>query len=102
MSPLRYNFFTKSARLAEIALEASEEGPSQLSQTTINSNAFIILLIVLLILLLFSAFFSSSETSFSAVNIIRLKNYVEEKKRGAKKALWIAEHFDRTLTTCFV
>lgn len=102
MSPLRYNFFTKSARLAEIALEASEEGPSQLSQTTINSNAFIILSIVLLILLLFSAFFASSETSFSAVNIIRLKNYVEEKKRGAKKALWIAEHFDRTLTTCLV
>jgi len=102
LSPLRYNFITNSARLAEISLDSSEEGPSLLSQITIGTNAFIILSVILLLLLLFSAFFSSSETSFSTVNIIRLKNYVEEKKRGAKKALWIAEHFDRTLTTCLV
>ena len=90
LSPLRYNFITNSARLAEISLDSSEEGPSLLSQITIGTNAFIILSVIHLLLLLFSAFFSSSETSFSTVNIIRLKNYVEEKKRGAKKALWIA------------
>jgi CBS domain containing-hemolysin-like protein len=33
---------------------------------------------------------------------MRLKTFVDEKKRGAKKALWIAEHYDRTLTTLLV
>ena len=33
---------------------------------------------------------------------MRLKTFVEEKRRGAKKALWIAEHYDRTLTTLLV
>ena len=78
LSPLRYNFITNSARLAEISLDSSEEGPSLLSQITIGTNAFIILSVILLLLLLFSAFFSSSETSFSTVKIIRVKNYVEE------------------------
>ena len=41
--------------------------------------------IVLVILLVFSAFFSSCETSLSSANIIRLKGYVEEKRKGAKK-----------------
>ena len=33
---------------------------------------------------------------------MRLKTFVDEKKRGAKKALWMAEHYDRTLTTLLV
>jgi CBS domain containing-hemolysin-like protein len=33
---------------------------------------------------------------------MRLKTFVEEKRRGAKKALWITEHYDRTLTTLLV
>lgn len=49
-----------------------------------------------------SAFFSSSETAYSTVNIIRLKGLVEEKTKGSKKALWIAENFDRTLSTILV
>lgn len=61
-----------------------------------------ILSAVLILLLTLSAFFSCSEIAFSSVNIMRLKSYVEEKRRGAKLALWIAEHFDRTLTTILV
>jgi Mg2+/Co2+ transporter CorB len=46
---------------------------------------YVPLLIALIILLMFSAFFSCAETALSTSNIIRLKGYVEEKRRGAKK-----------------
>jgi CBS domain containing-hemolysin-like protein len=49
-----------------------------------------------------SAFFSSAETAFSSVNKIRLRNYEEEGRRGAKKAVDIAENFDKTLSTLLV
>ncbi|MFT4415887.1 hemolysin family protein [Fredinandcohnia humi] len=59
-------------------------------------------IILLVILILLSAFFSASETAFSSVNRIRLKNYVEEKRRGSKKAYYITEHFDKALSTILV
>lgn len=63
---------------------------------------YVPLLIALIILLMFSAFFSCAETALSTSNIIRLKGYVEEKRRGAKKALYLAEKFDTTLITLLV
>ncbi|MBE2920618.1 HlyC/CorC family transporter [Anoxybacillus flavithermus] len=57
---------------------------------------------LLIVLILLSAFFSASETAFSSVNKIRLKNYVDEKRRGSKKALYIAENFDQALSTILV
>ena len=68
----------------------------------IGTEVLIGMLVALVLLLICSAFFSASETAFSTVNIMRLKGYVEEKRKGAKKALWIAEHYDRTLTTLLV
>ncbi len=59
-------------------------------------------IIILLILIGFSAFFSGSETAFSSVNKIRLRAYVEEKRRGSKRALKIAENFDNTITTILI
>ncbi len=53
-------------------------------------------------LLAFSAFFSASETAFSKANLIRLKNYADEKKKGARRAVYICEHFDKTLSTILV
>ena len=61
-----------------------------------------ILICVLVVLLFLSAFFSSSETAFSTDNSIRMKNYVEEKRKGARKALYIMEHYDKTLATILV
>ena len=61
-----------------------------------------LVLLVILVLLLGSAFFSAAETAFSSVNVLRLKSYVEEKRRGARKALYIAEHFEQTLSTILV
>lgn len=87
MSSLRYMLF-----LVDNANKTKE----------ISTQALVIMLILLVVLLICSAFFSSSETAFSTVNLMRLKGYVEEKRKGAKKALWIAEHYDRTLTTLLV
>lgn len=54
------------------------------------------------VLIVVSAFFSMSETVFTTVNPIRLKTNIEDGLRGSKKALWIVEHYDLTLTTILV
>lgn len=59
-------------------------------------------IILFISLLGLSAFFSSAETAFSSVNKIRLSHYASEGRKGAKKALHIAENFDETLTTLLV
>jgi len=59
-------------------------------------------IITLIVLLLFSAFFSMSETVYSSINPIRVKNAIDEKKKGSKRALWIHDHFDVTLSTILV
>ena len=87
MSSLRYSLFF----LDNVAKSGNTE-----------YKTVILLSVLLVILLIFSAFFSSCETAISSVNIMRLKTFVDEKRRGAKKALWIAEHYDRTLTTLLV
>ncbi len=59
-------------------------------------------IILIVILLAVSSFFSMSETVFSSVNVIRLKTFIENGKKGSKKALWITDHFDLTLSTILV
>ncbi len=58
--------------------------------------------VLLVILLVISSFFSMSETVFSSLNPIRIKNFIEEGKKGSKKAFWIHERFDYALTTILV
>ena len=61
------------------------------------------LLIALIVVLLGgSAFFSMSETAFSSMNVIRIRSMAENKVKGARKALYISEHSDKTLTTILV
>ena len=60
------------------------------------------LLIAMIILVLLSAFFSMTETVYSTTNTVRLTVLAEEGKKKAQKALWIADHYDRTLTTILV
>lgn len=64
-----------------------------------NFTDYLPILGLLILLVILSSFFTIAEIAFSSVNIIRLRNYMEEKKRGAKKALYIAEKYDLTLTT---
>jgi CBS domain containing-hemolysin-like protein len=49
-----------------------------------------------------SAFFSMSETAFSSASLVKIKSLVEDRKRGAKKALYLAENFDKTVTTLLI
>ena len=58
--------------------------------------------ILLVILIALSAFFSASETAYTTVNKIRLQNYVDAGSKKAKTALFIAENYDRTLTTILI
>jgi len=60
------------------------------------------LLILMLALLVLSAFFSMTEMAYSAVGKVRIKTLVENNARGSKKALWIVENFNKTLTTLLV
>lgn len=62
----------------------------------------IILSVVVIFLLICSAFFSSAETSFSSVNLLRIKTYAEEKRKGALKALYICEHYEKAIITILV
>jgi putative hemolysin len=57
---------------------------------------------LLVFLVLLSAFFSSAETAFSSANIVKLKSYVEEGKSRAKKALFVIDHFDKTITAILI
>ncbi|QVK19617.1 HlyC/CorC family transporter [Mycoplasmatota bacterium] len=71
-------------------------------QVDVSTFKSIISYLLLFLLLILSAFFSSSETAFSSVNLIRLKNATDEGKRGAKKALYVADHFDKTLSAILI
>jgi len=60
------------------------------------------LLFLMLAFLVVSAFFSMTEMAYSSVGRLRLKTLVEKDISGSKKALWIVENFDKTLTTLLV
>ena len=57
---------------------------------------------VIALLVLFSAFFSSTETAFSSVSKIRLKNKAENGDKKAAKALYIVENYDNALSAILV
>lgn len=57
------------------------------------------LYIALGILLALSAFFSSSETAYSSLSMHRMETYVEQKRKGAERALLIAKNFEITIST---
>ena len=60
------------------------------------------LYILALLLLGCSAYFSASELAFTTVNQIRLKNLADNKVRGARKAIYIVEHYNKTLSTILI
>lgn len=57
---------------------------------------------VIVILLMISAICSATETAFSSVNRIRLKKLASTGNKGAKKALYITENFDKALTAILI
>lgn len=58
--------------------------------------------IVLIVLIILSSFFSASETAFSSANLIRLRQYAEDGKKGAKVACELSERFEDVLLVILV
>jgi putative hemolysin len=75
---------------------------SNLQLADILSVENIPLFVGLFILLVFSSFFSMSETVFSSVSKIRLKTYIEDGHKKAKRAFYITDDFDRALTSILI
>lgn len=59
-------------------------------------------IVLIAVLICLSAFFSATETAFSSVNRIRLKNYAEQGNKKAKKAYSIVMKFDKALTAILI
>lgn len=58
--------------------------------------------IILVILVALSAFFSGTETAFSTVNRIRMKNLAQDGNRKAEKVLAVCEDYDRALSAILI
>lgn len=65
-----------------------------------NSDLGKIILVVVMMVL--SALFSSTETAYSSVNKLRLKNYVSQGNKKAARALKLANKFDDVLTAVLI
>ena len=59
-------------------------------------------ILIIVVLVIFSAVFSATETAFSSVNRIRLKNLASNGNTRAKIALDVIEKFDKALTAILV
>ena len=67
-----------------------------------NATSSVVLSISIVVLLLCSAFFSCSETAFTSISNLRLRSMAENKVKGARKAVYIKENYQKTLTTILV
>ena len=52
--------------------------------------------------LLCSAYFACCETAYTAVSRVRLRTMADKGNKRAKKALWVCDRFDKTLTTILI
>ena len=56
----------------------------------------------ILILVAMSSFFSSTETAYSSVSKVRMKNLADNGNKKAAKALYVSEKYDKALSTILV
>lgn len=72
----------------------------------VSSNIFgvgdVVGIIFIVILIVLSAFFSASETAFSSVNTMHIRAFVDEKRKGARRAQYVIDHFDMALVSFLV
>ena len=59
-------------------------------------------LILYIFFLICAALCASAETAFTAVSKVRLRTMADKGNKRAKKALWVCERFDKTLTTILI
>ena len=58
--------------------------------------------IAIIILIFFSAYFSATETAFTSLNRIKIKNLANDGDKRAEKVLELSEKYDKLLTTILV
>ena len=58
--------------------------------------------ILYIFFLLCSGYCASAETAFTAVSKVRLRTMADKGNKRAKKALWVCDRFDKTLTTILI
>ena len=59
-------------------------------------------IVAIVVLIFLSGFFSSTETAFSSLNRIRLKNLVATEKKKYAKVHFLSEHFDALISTILI
>ncbi|MDE5756694.1 MAG: hemolysin family protein [Clostridia bacterium] len=70
--------------------------------SALSSSRLIGYLVAIVILVFLSGFFSSTETAFSSLNRIRLKNLVATNKKKYSKVYFLSEHFDALISTILI
>lgn len=58
--------------------------------------------ILFVFFLMCSGYFAACETAYTGVSKVRLRTLADKGNKRAKKALWITERFDKTLTTILI
>lgn len=58
--------------------------------------------IIIIICVIMSSYFSATETAFSSLNRIRIKNMAEKKNKKAKLVLQLSENYDSLLSTILI
>ena len=59
-------------------------------------------IISMVILMILSAYFSATETAFTSLSRIKLKNMADDGNRKASRVLSLTEHFDKVLSTILI
>ncbi|MEI3057322.1 MAG: hemolysin family protein [Eubacteriales bacterium] len=60
------------------------------------------LIAIFVLFVILGGYFACCESAFSAMNKIRIKNLAENGNRKAKNAMYVANNFDRALTTLLI
>ena len=64
----------------------------------VDSSSYILYIVFLLC----SGYCACCETAYTAVSKVRLRTMADKGNRRAKKALWVCDRFDKTLTTILI
>ncbi len=73
-----------------------------LATSALDPSKLVGYLVAIIILVFLSGFFSSTETAFSSLNRIRLKNLVATNKNKYATVYFLSEHFDALISTILI
>lgn len=65
-------------------------------------DSYVGLSLVIILLIAFSAFFSATETAYTSINRIRIKNLAKEGNKKAKLVDRLSDNYDRLLSTILI